>query len=78
MSTPQKQIGKKKRISLILNLGSMRKRMQNFTTHPLHPQGKEPLVLNKYEVKWAQEIVWRFLEQEKFLLLLGNRQITNP
>ena len=77
MSTPWKQIGKYRHSSLILNLGSTWKRMDNFTPQPLHPQGKEPLVLNKYEVEWAQELVW-FLEQEKFLPLLGNRQITSP
>jgi len=47
--------------------------MEDFT-----PQGKEPLVLNKYEVEWAQELAWRFLEQEKFLPLLRNRRITSP
>jgi len=44
----------------------MWKRMENFTPQPLNPQGKEPLVLNKYEVERAQELMWRFLELEKF------------
>jgi len=56
----------------------MWKRMEDFTPQPLHPQGKEPLVLNKQEAEWAKELVWRFPEQERFLPLLGNRQITSP
>jgi hypothetical protein len=32
------------------------------------PLGKETLVVNKKEAEWAQELVWRFLEQEKIYL----------